>query len=375
MLFSIRRGLGAFSVNRRSHGNECVAMAMTEGLVQNGHDGGDGGKSGCGLGEVREGGREETGREGRKYSLRETEKRLKRQLQTKSGAAGTFVLLLFKMGKNSYFFEMKMFNPSETRVMPTAKRRKESAVVLTATPPPSLPLSARSETPPQTTTNSCSPPRISTPATLIVTPLALQKFRLPPKSSPPRHTTNPSRSTPEDTNRTPKVSSDLLYGEGERLYSNSCPPLSIGTRIRTRSQTSSVGSTPTTFDPLLRKISLEEGGQRQRSKKLLEIFFSKLAQKSLLNGQVAMDTSSSSSDHGSDASDSSEPSPRRKLRGSPEKISSRGATRINTSRTPICSFYHRPGGMITRSQMKTYYTHPSSQGYWLKGERREFRMS
>ena len=99
MLFSIRRGLGAFSVNRRSHGNKCVAMAMTEGVVQNGHGGGDGGKSGCGLGEEREGGRGEgsAGREGRKYSLRETEKRLKRQLQSKSGAAeGTFVLLLIK---------------------------------------------------------------------------------------------------------------------------------------------------------------------------------------------------------------------------------------------------------------------------------------
>ena len=279
--------------------------------------------------------------------------------------------------------EIKMFNPSETRVMPTAKRRKDSAVVVATTPPRSLPLSAhstRSETPPQTTTNSGSPPRNSTPATPIITRLALQKFRLPPKSSPPRRTTNPSRSkfspTPENTNRTPKslnVSSDLLYGEGERPYSNSCPPSCIGTRIRTRSQTSSAGSTPTTFDPMLQKIFPKEGGQRQ-GLKILEIF-SKLSQKGLLNGKVAMDTLSSSSDHGSDASDSSEPSPRRKLRGSPEKISSRGATRINTSRTPICSFYHRPGGMITRSQMKTYYTHPSSQGYWLKGELRKFRTS
>ena len=60
------------------------------------------------------------------------------------------------------------------------------------------------------------------------------------------------------------------------------------------------------------------------------------------------------------------PPPARRT-SSPEKIiraSSKGA-KINRLRTPIFSYYHRPGGLITRSQMKTYYTHPSSQGYWL----------
>ena len=67
-------------MNHLSHGNERVPTAMMGGVVQNGHHG-DG--SGCGLGEEGEGG-EGRGEgssavERRKYSLRDTEKRIKRQ--------------------------------------------------------------------------------------------------------------------------------------------------------------------------------------------------------------------------------------------------------------------------------------------------------
>ena len=247
--------------------------------------------------------------------------------------------------------------PLEIRAFPTAKRRRDSSVAMTTTH--SLPVSAYSDTPLPTTTDPGSPARNSTPSptTPIVTRLALRKIRQTPRPSPPNRSTNPTSllsPTQRLSRNSMKVSSELFYGEGERPYSDSCPPLMPGgKRILTRSQTSSM-----TFDPSPHhQISPKKSSPQQKP--------------SLQNGRVviAMDTSSSG-DQSSDASESSELSPqRRKLRGTPEKISSRGvAARFSTSRTPICSFYHRPGGMITRSQMKTYYTHPSSQGYWLKGE-------
>ena len=81
-----RRGSGAFTVNHCSHGNEFVAMPTTEGVVQNGHGGGGERRGSDGVG-CEEGGRGEGGKGGRKYSLRETEKRLKRQLQNKTGTS------------------------------------------------------------------------------------------------------------------------------------------------------------------------------------------------------------------------------------------------------------------------------------------------
>ena len=81
--------MGAYGVNRHSHGNECVSTTMPETVVRNGHDDGGGG-----CGQSGEEGEEGGGRgERRKYSLRETEKRLKRELRTKGGSAeGTLEL-------------------------------------------------------------------------------------------------------------------------------------------------------------------------------------------------------------------------------------------------------------------------------------------
>ena len=79
-LLMYRRGLGAFSViHRGNHGNECVTTATA--VVQNGHDEG---KSGCGLRDGGEDGEEVEKVEEQKYSLRETEKRIRRQFNQSS---------------------------------------------------------------------------------------------------------------------------------------------------------------------------------------------------------------------------------------------------------------------------------------------------
>ena len=86
-LLMYRRGLGAFSViHRGNHGNECITTATA--VVQNGHDEG---KSGCGLRESGEDGEEVEKVEEQKYSLRDTEKRMRRQFN-QSSVEGIFIL-------------------------------------------------------------------------------------------------------------------------------------------------------------------------------------------------------------------------------------------------------------------------------------------
>ena len=183
--------------------------------------------------------------------------------------------------------------------------------------------------------------------TPIITRLALRKIRCPQKTSP-RKNPHPLKfpfSTPNGPHNdkiSPPTPKDI------KLNSSIPPCLNSPQqgRIRTRSQSLSRTPSNPPDQILLGGIGLKNSRSPSKSQ-------------------------SGDSPVPPDNKNSSPPEKHKKKVGtSPEKIiraTSRGG-QFNSSRTPIFSFYHRPGGMITRSQMKTYYTHPSSQGYWLTGK-------
>lgn len=257
---------------------------------------------------------------------------------------------------------------SNVETTSTVKRRKVPHSIITTCSP-------QSSTPQSNFTTSGSPTRNSSPTTPIITRLALRKIRCPPKTPSPQ--TNPSTSkispaneklttSPKNSKKLPatkpKNSPKYFYTE-KNLGSNSSPP-PPQRKIRTRSQTFSETES----------ISLGVEGLRVKKSPSPclpnETLSPEKSPTRHSNGVVT--PSHSPQNH--KFSSSPETCLKKSRISPPEKIiraTSKG-TRINSSRTPIFSFYHRPGGMITRSQMKTYYTHPSSQGYWLStGERGE----
>ena len=237
----------------------------------------------------------------------------------------------------------------DTRITPVAKRRKDLSVVTTTTTTHPHRVSTHTTTPPHTPTNH-------TPTTPIVTRLSLRKMCKTPTKSTPNFARLPAGARKNSTSPQKTSPKKIIGNPGANVDSNSCPPSSSG-RVLTRSRSLAAMETPS--DPSNDQTSPSE----EESKPSVDF------SKTLSRNRRIMNGFSSFTDTHSGLRDTPEP-PGRKSRGSPEKFNPSGSrgTKFNSSRTPIFSFYHRPGGMITRSQMKTYYTHPSSQGYWLKGE-------
>ena len=253
----------------------------------------------------------------------------------------------------------------DTRITPVAKRRKDLSVVTTTTTTPTHRVSTHTTTPPHTPTNH-------TPTTPIVTRLSLRKMCKTPTKSTPNFARFPAGARKNSKSPQKTSPKKIIGNPGANVDSNSCPPSSSG-RVLTRSRSLAAMETPsdpsndqtspsameTPSDPSNNQTSPSE----EESKPSVDFSKTLSRNRRIMNGFSAF------SDTHSGSRDTPEP-PGRKSRGSPEKFNPSGSrgTKFNSSRTPIFSFYHRPGGMITRSQMKTYYTHPSSQGYWLKGE-------
>ena len=179
---------------------------------------------------------------------------------------------------------------------------------------------------------------------------------------------SPNMATRKNSKSPLKISPQRLVNGGiTTSSSNSCPPPSsmspVYNRIRTRSQ-SCVAMEITTYNPAYHELTLTSELQ-ETSKHSLENSNSRLRKlpPRKINGLKCCD------DYDTKDHSVAMETTGKKLRSSVERNNIVGArgNKINSTRTPICSFYHRAGGMITRSQMKTYYTHPSSQGYWLKG--------